>query len=257
MNKAIVLIIMGLLLHSMGFAQYANQKYQLVYPGHISNENKDFLEMLIPDIIQANNEILWNRQRIESIDAQFRDHCKVTTTSLHFLDNISQCYKADFRFSIKTTPTQFASQIKWLLNRVDKVPMQLVLAQAALESEWGRSRFAIDGYNYFGIRCYKADCGMQPASVDNPSFMVRSYDSPLDGVRDYLYNINVGSAYKALRMSRSQQRSLGQNPDPLVLASSLLEYSEIGEDYYTRISWLIRKKIPQISLVPYEEITQK
>lgn len=257
MKKTFVLIMMGLLLHSVGVAQYTNQKYDLVYPGNISTENREFIEMLLPDIIQANNEILCHRQQIENIDAQFNDHCKVSTTSLIFLEKISQDYKASFHFSIKTTPTEFSSQIKWLLNRVDKVPLQLVIAQAVLESEWGRSRFAIDGNNYFGIRCYKNDCGMQPTGVANPGFMLRSYDSPIDGVRDYLYNINVGRAYKELRKSRSQQRNLGQNPDPLVLASSLLGYSEIGEDYYTRISWLIRKKIPEINLDPHDEFTQK
>jgi len=38
--------------------------------------------------------------------------------------------------------------------RFERVPMEMIVAQAALESGWGTSRFAIEGNNLFGIRTY-------------------------------------------------------------------------------------------------------
>lgn len=230
-------------------AQYANQKYHLTFPSELSEENRQFVEMIIPEIVKANNEVLWIRQRIERISVAFSHDNEVTTTSLQFLQKISDNYKMNFEFSIYTTPKEFRYQIDQLLIRVDKVPEELVLAQAVLESEWGRSRFAREANNYFGIHCFKPGCGIVPEGASNASFMVRAYDSPLDGVRDYLYNINVGRAYRELRSKRALQRENGTFPNTLELAQTLHAYSEIGNDYYTRLSWLIRKKLPAIELV--------
>lgn len=233
-------------------AQYSNQQFELTYPSGISEENKTFVETMIPEIIQANNEVLWVREKIERISGRFESDNHVTTSSLQYLQKISRNYKTSFEFSIYTTPEQFRRQIRQLLIRVDKVPEELVLAQAVLESEWGRSRFAAEGNNFFGIRCFKPGCGIVPEGAENQSFMVRSYDTPLDGIRDYLYNLNVGSTYRDFRAERARQRQEDRFPETLKLAETLHGYSEIGSEYFTRLSWLIRRKLPAIELTAFE-----
>ena len=62
--------------------------------------------------------------------------------------------------------SQFASDqdiINELILRVDVIPVSLALAQAANESAWGTSRFALEGNNVFGQWCYKKGCGIVPA----------------------------------------------------------------------------------------------
>lgn len=230
-------------------AQYANQKFNLTFPSELSEENRLFVDRMIPVIIRANNEVMWIRQKIERIAVAFSHNNEVTTMALQFLQKTSDNYKMNFDFSIYTTPEEFRYQVDQLLMRVDKVPEELVLAQAVLESEWGRSRFAQEANNFFGIRCFKPGCGILPEGISDATFMVRAYDTPLDGVRDYLYNINVGRAYRDFRTKRAQQRNVGTFPKTLELAQTLHGYSEIGNEYYTRISWLIRKKLPVIELV--------
>ena len=237
--------------------QFAHQPFNLNFKTDLSEENRNFVESLIPDIIQANNEVLWIRNRIIDIQTAFEKDCHITTTSLPFLRRVALNYKLDFDFSIYTTPEDFKNQVASLLERVDKIPEELVLAQAVLESEWGRSRFAIEANNFFGIRCYKPGCGIAPQGITKLSFMVRCYDTPLDGIRDYLYNLNVGSAYAAFREERAAQRKNKNFPQTLEMAKKLHGYSEIGDQYFTRVSWLIRKKLPEISLQYPEMYSQK
>ena len=57
-----------------------------------------------------------------------------------------------------------------LAERVDTIPTSLVLVQGATESGWGTSRFAVEGNNLFGQRCYDTGCGShRPAVPTRPS----------------------------------------------------------------------------------------
>ena len=102
-----------------------------------------------------------------------------------------------------------------LAERVDTIPTSLVLVQAATESGWGTSRFAVEGNNLFGQRCYDTGCGLAPAGRTNPSFSVKAFASVEDSVRSYVHNINTHSQYsrvppRAQRATRTR-RAFGQH----------------------------------------------
>lgn len=129
-----------------------------------------------------------------------------------------------------------------LVSRVDTVPMELALAQAAHESTWGTSRFALHGNNMFGQWCYRDACGMIPARrAPGAGHRLAVFAHVNEAVRNYLFNLNVGHAYGAFRRMRAAFRARGERPDPLVLAAGLTPYAEEGEDYVKKIRRLIRK----------------
>lgn len=128
-----------------------------------------------------------------------------------------------------------------LLNRVDIVPVALVLAQAAQESGWGTSRFALEGNNLFGIWTWDQNQGSVP--VDRPSdanHLVRVYPNIQTSVRAYLHNINVGFAYVDFRNLRAQMRAAGKPLDAFQLAGALNRYSITGDVYIASIRAMIR-----------------
>ncbi|MGA9851751.1 MAG: glucosaminidase domain-containing protein [Gammaproteobacteria bacterium] len=140
-----------------------------------------------------------------------------------------------------------------LLNRVDIVPIALVLAQAAQESGWGTSRFALEGNNLFGIWTWDADQGSVP--VDRPgdaNHLVRVYPDVQTSVRAYLHNINIGFAYVDFRNQRAQMRATGKQLDALQLAGALNRYSITGDAYIENIRAMIRgnelSKLSNLSL---------
>ncbi len=120
-----------------------------------------------------------------------------------------------------------------LRRRVDTVPPSLVLAQAAIESGWGGSRFAQRGNALFGQRSYHCEqCGMRPAGYeDDPGFRVVSFQSLTDSVAAYVHNLNTHPAYAGLRQARFAARRQGRKPEAVRLARHLTRYSERGQAY--------------------------
>jgi Bax protein len=132
-------------------------------------------------------------------------------------------------------------QIAILWRRVDTIPASLALAQAANESAYGTSRFAVDANNLFGQWCFREGCGLVPnARIDDASHEVRSFKTPVDSVRSYMHNLNTNRAYATLRTLRSKQRASKQPPSGKELVNALLEYSSRGQDYVDELSAMMR-----------------
>lgn len=128
-----------------------------------------------------------------------------------------------------------------LRKRVNIVPIALVQAQAAIESGWGTSRFALEANNLFGQWCFSKGCGVVPESrVEGRTHEVAQFASDGESIRAYMRNLNTFSAYKQLRALRA-----GIAPDRLgksgaELAAALIKYSERGEAYVHEVQHMIR-----------------
>ncbi len=121
-----------------------------------------------------------------------------------------------------------------LLKRINVVPESLVLAQAAIESAWGTSRFAREGNAFFGERTYDPEApGIAPKRASG--FKVKSFPSALLSVRSYMRTLNAHKAYAALRDHRATRTRQGKSPSGGELAPYLGQYSEIGGAYVERI----------------------
>lgn len=125
-----------------------------------------------------------------------------------------------------------------LLTHIDIVPAALALAQGAIESGWGTSRFAREGNAYFGERTFGADAdGIAPEDAQNAitAFKVKSFPNAGLSVRSFMRTINTHPAYRDFRDARERQRQAGRAPSGLALAPFLTRYSEIGQTYVQRI----------------------
>ncbi len=93
-----------------------------------------------------------------------------------------------------------------------QLPRKLIIAQAILESAWGKSRFANEGNNLFGIRTFdKSQEHLLPITWDPnkwPGWGVKVYESKCASVRDYVRIINEVWAYEELREARKQNPNI-------------------------------------------------
>jgi len=134
------------------------------------------------------------------------------------------------------------NSVPWerLLKRVDTVPIELVLSQAANESSWGTSRFAREANNLFGQWCFTKGCGIVPKRRNAGSkHEVASFKSAQASVRSYLRNLNTGHVYADLRAIRAKKRAAGQTATASELAGGLSKYSERGQEYVKEIRSMI------------------
>lgn len=208
------------------------------YPEDLNNltpdiKKKAFLHSLLPSAAIALSEITVERDQLQEIllriksptelldfsdlDGEWRND--LTVDEISFLSTISGKYRS-------TRATE-------LLSRVDILPMSLIMAQAAIESSWGTSRFAREGNNLFGIWTWSPQGILPLARDEGKQHRVARYESTLDSMRKYLLTLNRHYAYENLRKIRSQTL------DPQYLAEGLMHYSERRMEYVDDIRRLI------------------
>ncbi|HDD44278.1 MAG TPA: hypothetical protein ENG63_05395 [Candidatus Desulfofervidus auxilii] len=200
---------------------------------YIRNEQlkrKIFIHSLLPSAIVAFAEIEEERKQLKEILAKI-DYPKYI--DLDILNNkLNSQDIAAIHFLINKYRT---NNSKELLKRINTVPLSLLIAQAAMESNWGTSRFALEGNNLFGIWTYKRN-GIIPIHREpDAQHKVAKYTSILEATRDYLYNLNVGWAYAEFREARLYTMN------PIKLAKYLFRYSQIGSFYVNKLQDLINK----------------
>ena len=116
------------------------------------------------------------------------------------------------------------------------VNRELLLAQAALESAWGTSRFALEGNNLFGIRTYDLrEPHMLPWKDKPQKWGVKVFQHECDSVQNYMDVLNNGTAFEKYR----ELKYNGEN-DPFVLVETLEAYAS-DKNYFSKIKSIIKK----------------
>ena len=141
------------------------------------------------------------------------------TNNQQFLDNVKQC--VDYIYHTTTD--------------IYPVNLELLLAQAALESGWGNSRFAREGKNLFGIRTYNLKEPHMLPSNNPKKWGVKVYMHECDSVLNYINILNNGSAYKKYRQLREDGID-----DPFILVETLDAYAS-DKNYFSKIKSILRK----------------
>ena len=198
---------------------------------NIDEKKKAFFDYLYPFVEETNQQILEDRQQLKILS---KDPAKIDIDN-DLITTLSQQY--DLPLPKKTITQQWLTE---LLKRVNIIPAQLVLAQAALESSWGTSRFAEKGNNYFGEWCFTKGCGIPPLDIDLEHYHeVKSFPSVHAAIASYFNNINTNDAYSELRNIRAKLQQDNQPITAQALAHGLLAYSQIGHQYIQRLLDLI------------------
>ena len=195
----------------------------------LEERKKNFITDLLPIIKKANQDILEKRIFF------FKIKKKIQNNNLNVLE--AAILKKLFKeFRVKN------NDLTELKNRIDIVPISLAIAQAAIESGWGTSRFALEGNAYFGQKVIGVKVnGIRPTDSENPLIKVRTFKN-LDGsVKAYLNNLNTHFAYKNFRKSRNELRSFGKTLEGKVLVNQLKQYSELGNEYIYNVQKIIKK----------------
>ena len=205
----------------------------------ITGKKLAFFALMKPLVEQENARIARDRQRLLDLQADKR----LKADDRKWLQQLASRYG----LTIKERPDGAVWQS--LLARVDTVPVDLAVVQAANESAWGTSRFARQANNYFGQWCYEKGCGMVPAErSDGATHEVKRFSSAGESVRAYMLNLNRSKAYAEFRKLRQATRQSGKPADAELLAMGLKAYSERGMDYVNTIRAMIRSNRELIRL---------
>ena len=199
----------------------------------VKTKKEVFFRLMAPLILIANENIKHERDIIES-SALNSKALKTIALKYRLIENAQSNIDENLRES--------------LLQRVDILPPSLALAQAAEESGWATSRFAIEGNAFFGQWDFSGK-GMKPLQQRKGlgNYGVARFASPLASVEGYMFNINSNKAYQKLRILRAQLRAENKAVTGYELAGTLDKYSERGQAYIDGLQAMIRyNKLAQV-----------
>jgi len=196
---------------------------------------KTVFATLIVVFIVAFSFGIWHTYKQNSIEAAEIETQEIVDT----LEKIISVTKPDFeRANNQTFIDSVGACVNYIYNTttdIYPVNLEVLLAQAALESGWGNSRFALEGKNLFGIRTYDLREPHMLPSNNPKKWGVRVYMHECDSVQHYIDIINNGNAYEKYRELRDNDVS-----DSLKYVETLGAYAA-DKNYFPKIKSIIKK----------------
>ena len=164
---------------------------------------------------------------------------QITNEVATTLEKITEWEKPDFeRANNQTFINSVGQCVNYIYNTttdIYPVNLEVLLAQAALESGWGNSRFALEGKNLFGIRTYDLTEPHMLPSNNPKKWGVRVYMHECDSVQHYIDILNNGNAYEEYRKLRDNGVE-----DSLQYVETLGAYAS-DKHYFSKIRSIIKK----------------
>ena len=191
-----------------------------------------FIKIILPLIIEENNRIMFDRKRLFSI-------LNKNNNSSSEKKWLNQKFK---QYGVVN------KDLTTLKIRMDIVPVSLAIAQAAKETGWGTSRFALEGNAMYGQWTWDKD-GIEPTNKDsNQEHKILRFPMLQSSVKAYMRNLNTHRGYREFRNQRADLRKTNKNISGLDLVKYLYNYAETGSEYVK----ILRKIITQNDLTDFD-----
>ena len=193
--------------------------------GNTKQKRELFIQIILPLILDENLKITEDRKKLFKILSKNFN----TVGERVWLKRRFNEYKID------------DADLAKLKMRMDIVPVSIAIAQAANESGWGTSRFALEGNALFGQWTWSKK-GISPKNKDpNQSHKVLQFQVLKASVKAYKNNLNTHNAYKNFREARAKLRQENKEIIGTELTKYLKRYASIGEKYVVILDDIIRK----------------
>ena len=190
-----------------------------------SKRKELFLQIVLPLVLEENNKIKLDRIKLFSI---------INKSSNSDVEKkwLNKKYK---QYGVNS------KDLSTLKVRMDEIPTSLALAQAAKETGWGTSRFALEGNALFGQWTWSGE-GLKPKDSDSSEgHKVMKFNILQASVRAYQRNLNTHKSYKEFRKARAELRSQNKELDSIILSKHLDKYAETGTKYVEILQQIIEQ----------------
>ena len=190
----------------------------------VKEKKETFLQILLPLIVAENEKIIEDRKHLLKL---LKDN--ETTESKKWLNKKYRAYKVKDK------------SISELIERIDIVPTSIALAQAAKESGWGTSRFALEGNAIYGQWTWNGD-GIEPLEkTKDQNHKILKFPLLRASVKAYIINLNTHRGYKGFREKRSALRKQNKKLAGLDLIHELDNYAQTGKEYTKILEQIIKQ----------------
>jgi len=202
---------------------------------NVKKKKNTFIKIIMPLILDENNKILENRRKLFKILGK-------STNSMGEKRWLKRRFK---EYGIKK------GDITTLKVRMDIIPPSIAIAQAAIESGWGTSRFALEGNAMFGQWTWSKK-GIEPTDKSkNQNHKILRFSMLRSSVKAYKNNLNTHNGYKEFREKRAELRKNNKKISGLKLVNYLYNYAATGKEYTKSL----KRTIDQNGLTDFDDAT--
>ena len=186
-------------------------------------KKETFIKIVLPLIVAENEKILDDREKLKSlIEKKFTTDAEKQWLRQKLLE-----------YKVKK------SDLGELMLRMDMIPVSIALAQAAKESGWGTSRFALEGNAIFGQWTWDGQ-GIAPLDRDgDKNHKILKFPILRASVKAYKNNLNTHKSYIKFREKRNQLRKKNKSISGLALTNTLKNYAQTGSEYTKILNQII------------------
>ena len=188
-------------------------------------KKETFIKIVLPLIVAENERILADREKL------------ITLAEKKFTTDLEKQWIRQKLLEYKVKK----GDLKQLLVRVDIIPTSIALAQAAKESGWGTSRFALEGNAIFGQWTWSGQ-GIAPLDREsNKNHKILKFPILRASVKAYQNNLNTHKSYSKFREKRVKLREKKKEIAGLELTETLNNYAQTGVEYTKILNQIIRQ----------------
>jgi len=168
-----------------------------------TERNRLFMKILIPIALKINDEILEEREMVDALLYDFEENKDFDEADMYYIDKLAAKY--DVATPFKDT-RKYMKLLSELQKKVDAVPASVLVAAAAIYTDWGTSRIALKANNLYKIKVWFEEKGLEPVEDKEDGYKYKIYESLEDCMRDYALKLNSNVNYAAFREARAVSR---------------------------------------------------
>ncbi len=193
--------------------------------GSTKLKKETFIKIVLPLIVAENERILADREKL------------IVLSDKKFTTDLEKQWIRQKLLEYKVKK----GNLKELIVRMDIIPTSIALAQAAKESGWGTSRFALEGNAIFGQWTWSGQ-GIAPLDREsNKNHKILKFPILRASVKAYQNNLNTHKSYSKFRQKRQVLRDKNKKISGLELTETLNNYAQTGSEYTKILNQIIRQ----------------
>ena len=212
--------------------------------------NELFIRILTPIALKINQEISNERSVLLRIEKSFNKNNNLTEYEIKKLDELAKKY--DY-FTLAQDKELYKKQINNLKFRINIIPPSILIATAAMETNWGFSRVALKANSLYKEKLWYTNEGLEPLENKDDGYRFKIFDSLIDSMRSFALKFNTDINYQFIwnarvHMLETKGTILGESIAYTLSSSSNLPNFAGILDYTTAFYDLYALDIGQLKL---------
>lgn len=189
-----------------------------------NSKHQTFIRIILPLVLKVNEDILHEREQISNLWDKFSSSGKLSSSELQMIEDKSVKYNISTPLS---GDTRIAYLLKHLLNNVDVLPPSLMISTAAIYTDWGMSRLAVDANSLYRTEVWYTNQGLKPLDDSTAEYSYKIYANLEECIAERALQLNSHINYEYFRKARTMNREINQPPHGPQLAVYMIKDSNL------------------------------